>query len=104
MDWAEVDIEVEVEVEVEVDPCLSELLSASACSPPRTGTAEPLLDPKSAISSSSLGGGAGNSSSSADRLSFLPPMLLTEVFLLPCSPAPVLPRDVVVVVVVEEMV
>lgn len=77
------DIEVEVEVDVEVEPCRSELLSPSACSPPGTGTAEPLLDPKSAISSSSLGGGAGNSSSSADRLSFLPLMLLTEVFLLP---------------------
>lgn len=98
------DIEVDVEVEVEVDPCLSEPLSASTPSPPGAGTAEPLLDPKSAISNSSLGGGAGNSGSSADRLPFLPPMLLTEVFLLPGSPPPVLPRDVVVVVVVEEMV
>lgn len=91
---------MEVEVEVEVDPSLSEPLSPSIPPPPRTGTAEPLLDPGSTISSSSLGGGAGNSGSSA------PPAVvpLTDDFLLPDSPAPALPRDVVVVVVAEEMV
>lgn len=99
------DIEVEVEVDVEVDPSLSELsLSASTPSPTGACTAEPLLDPISTISNSSLGGGAGNSGSSADRPSLPPLMLLTDVFLLPASPLPALPRDVVVVVVVEEMV
>lgn len=94
---------MEVEVEVEVNPNLSELLSASAPSAPGAGTAEPLLELRSAISNSSLGGGAGNSGSS---VSWPPPdVQLTEVFLLPGSPPPALPRDVVVVVVVvEEMV
>lgn len=94
---------MEVEVEVEVDPSLSEPLSPSV-PPTGAGTAEPLLDPRSAISSSSLGGGAGNSGSSADRPSPPPAIPLTEVFLLPGSPLPALPREVVVVVVAEEMV
>lgn len=98
------DIEVEVEVEVVVGPSLSELLSISAPSPIGAGTDEPLLDPKSAISNSSLGGGAGNSGSSANVPSPPPDVPLTEVFRLPASPPPALPRDVVVVVVVEEMV
>jgi len=90
-----------VEVEVDVDPSLSEPLSPSTPPLPRVGAAEPLLDPRSAISSSSLGGGAGNSGSSGNGPSpkFIP---LSEVFLPPCCPA--LPREVVVVVVAEEMV
>lgn len=96
---------MEVEVEVEVDPNLSELLSASTPSAARAGTAEPLLELRSAISNSSLGGGAGNSGSSVSWPSPPPDVQLTEVFLLPGSPPPALPRDVVVVVVVvEEMV
>lgn len=59
-------MEVEVEVEVEEDPSLSVLFSPSIPPPPAVGTAEPLLDPRSTISSSSLGGGAGNSGSSTD--------------------------------------
>lgn len=95
---------MEVEVEVVVDPNLSELPSTSVPSAAGAGITEPLLDPKSAISNSSLGGGAGNSGSSADVPSPPPDVPLTEVFLLPGSPPPALPRDVVVVVVVEEMV
>lgn len=94
---------MEVEVEVVVGPNLSEPLSTSVPSP-AGGSAEPLLDPKSAISNSSLGGGAGNSGSSANVPSPPPDVPLTEVFLLPGSPPPALPKDVVVVVVVEEMV
>lgn len=97
-------MEVEVEVEVEVDPSLSEPLSPSV-PPPGAGTVEPLLDPGSTISSSSLGGGAGNSGSSVDWPSPPPAIPLMDVFLLPGSPAPAaLPREVVVVVVAEEMV
>lgn len=95
---------MEVEVEVVVDPNLSELLSTSVPSPAGAGIAEPLLDPKSANSNSSLGGGAGNSGSSAKVPSPPPDVPLTDVFLLPGSPPPALPSDVVVVVVVEEMV
>lgn len=95
---------MEVEVEVEVDSSLSEPLSTSIPPPPGTGTAEPLLDPGSTISSSSLGGGAGNSGSSANWPSPPAAVPLTDDFLLPDSPAPALPREVVVVVVAEEMV
>lgn len=97
-------MEVEVEVEVEVDSTLSELLSPSIPARSAEGTADPLLDPGSAISSSSLGGGAGNSGSSIDCPSPPPAIPLTEVFLLPGSPPPAFPSEVVVVVVVEEMV
>lgn len=99
-------MEVDVEVEVVVDPSLSEPLSPSVPPTPGAGTAEPLLDPGSTISSSSLGGGAGNSGStpSPDWPSPPPAIPLTEAFLLPGSPPPVLPREVVVVVVAEEMV
>lgn len=97
---------MDVEVEVEVDSSLSELLSPSVPPPPGAGTADPLLDPGSIFSSSSLGGGAGKSGSapSANWPSPPPAVPLTEAFLLPGSPPPVLPREVVVVVVAEEMV
>lgn len=94
----EIDLEVEVEVE---DSSLSELFSLSI---PTPGAADPLLDPGSTISSSSLGGGAGNSGSSIDCPSPPPPVPLTEGFLLPGSPPLAFPREVVVVVVADEMV
>lgn len=90
-------------MEVE-DSSLSELFSLSNPTPAAAGAADPLLDPGSTISSSSLGGGAGNSGSSIDCPSPPPPVPLTEGFLLPGSPPLAFPREVVVVVVADEMV